>query len=171
MNYHAFFLDNIEKNSTVLDIGCGSGELTFDLAKKAKYVVAIDNSLNKINKAIKKCNKENIKYIHGDATTYDFKEKFDYIVLSNVLEHISDRQLFLNRIRNIGKIFLIRVPMINRSWLTMYKKELGLDYKSDPGYHIEYTYDSFQKEIEFAGLKILYHSIQFGEIWAKLMPK
>jgi len=36
MNYHKFFLDNINQGDVVLDIGCGNGALSFDIAKRAK---------------------------------------------------------------------------------------------------------------------------------------
>ena len=42
MNYHKFFIDNIDENDLVLDIGCGNGALSYDIAKKAKKVVGID---------------------------------------------------------------------------------------------------------------------------------
>lgn len=171
MNYHTFFLDNTDENSKILDIGCGRGELTYDLAKKAKQVIAIDISRNKINEAKKKFNRDNIKYINDDATKYNFKEKFDFVVLSNILEHIKDRHDFLTKIKHLAKIFLIRVPMINRSWLSIYEKELGLEYRLDKEHQIEYTFETFQKEMESVGLKIMSYSIQFGEIWARIVSK
>lgn len=62
--------------------------------------------------------------------------------------------------------FLIRVPLINRSWLSIYKKELGIEYRLSKSHYIEYTLQSFKNEIESAGFKICSYSIQFGEIWA-----
>ncbi len=42
IKYHQFFLENINAESLILDIGCGPGVLAYELAKKAKPVVAID---------------------------------------------------------------------------------------------------------------------------------
>jgi len=168
MNYHQFFMDNIENDSKVLDIGCGDGSLTYDLAKKARKVVAIDFDKNSIKNAIKRFNNDNIRYIVGDATKYQFEEIFDYTILSNVLEHIKNRSEFLNKIKKLGQFLIIRVPMVNRSWITLYIKELGMDYRLDQTHYIEYTHETFQKEIESAGLKVLNYSIQFGEIWARI---
>jgi 2-polyprenyl-3-methyl-5-hydroxy-6-metoxy-1,4-benzoquinol methylase len=168
MNFHQFFFDNIESGSTVLDIGCGNGALTLTLSQKAKSIFAID--INERNIRVSKANndRENITYIVGDATTYDFKQKFDYIILSNVLEHIKNRTAFLLKILPLAETFLIRVPMLNRSWLAIYKKELGIEYRLDPTHYIEYTNETFKQEMNSVGLTILSHSIQFGEIWARV---
>jgi 2-polyprenyl-3-methyl-5-hydroxy-6-metoxy-1,4-benzoquinol methylase len=95
MNYHAFFTDNVNAGDAVLDIGCGNGFLTYDVAKKAGSVTAIDQNEKNIQAARRDFNRDNIRYICGDATRYDFGEKFDVVTMSNVLEHIKDRHDFL----------------------------------------------------------------------------
>jgi len=166
MNYHQFFVDNISKNDVVLDIGCGNGALTYDLAKKAKKVVGIDIEEKNIKFANKNYKRENLKFIIGDSIKYKFDRKFDVIILSNVLEHIENRTEFLRKIRNLAPKILIRVPMINRDWLVLYKKEMGLEWRADKTHYIEYALESFQEELQKANLKIDKFSIQFGEIWS-----
>lgn len=168
INYHEFFIKNIEKEANILDVGCGIGALTYDLAKKAQKVIGIDNDKNSIEFAKKRFNKKNIKYIHANVLNYKFNENFDFIILSNVLEHIKNRYKFLNKLKQLSANFLIRVPMVDRSWLVLYKKNLGLDYRLDKTHYIEYTFNSFKKEINDSGLKIISYIIQFGEIWAKI---
>jgi len=165
-NYHQFFVDNIDPQDAVLDIGCGQGFLTYDVAKKARSVTAIDLNKDNIELARRDFNKDNIKYIYGDATQFDFEEKFDVAILSNVLEHIDNRHAFLLRIKELADKFLVRVPMLNREWLTYYKRELGVEYRLDLTHKIEYTIESFQQELKKAGMKLERASIQFGEIWA-----
>ena len=163
-----FFFNNIEENTNILDVGCGIGFLTKLLSKKAKKIIGIDINKESIKFALKKHNNQNIKYIVGDATTYNFNEYFDCIILSNVLEHIKDRKEFLKKIKNLSNVFLIRVPMIDRSWLTLYVKSLGLEYRLDQSHYIEYSFKSFKKEIEDSGLKIISYEIRFGEIWSRI---
>lgn len=165
MNYHKFFVDNINPGDAVLDIGCGNGALSFDIAKKAKKVTGIDLSKENIKFAKENFYKENIEYIHGDAIKNLPAERFDAVILSNILEHIKNRTDFLSKIKELAPKILIRVPMINRDWTTLYKKELGLGWKLDKTHFIEYTLKSFQEELGKAGLKIQSYSIQFGEIW------
>ena len=164
MNYHKFFVDNIDENDVVLDIGCGNGALSYDIAKKAKKVVGIDLNEKNISFAKERYSKENIEW--GDALKDLPDERFDVIIMSNVLEHIENRVEFLGRLREKAATFLIRVPMINRDWITLYKKEMGLDYRLDKGHFVEYTLESFERELEKAGLRIQDYNIQFGEIWA-----
>ena len=166
IKYGNFFLNNIEENSKVLDIGCGIGFLTKLLSKKAKKVIGIDINKESFKFALRNHNNHNIEYIVGDATIYNFKEYFDYIILSNGLEHIKNRKEFLKKIKPLSKVILIRVPMIDRSWLPLYIKNLGLEYRLDQSHYIEYTFKSFKKEIEDSGLKIKSYDIKFGEIWS-----
>lgn len=75
----------------MLDVGCGNGLLTRDIALKAKEVIGIDINENHINEARLHCRdigEERVRFIHADATTYNLGESFDKIVLSNILEHI-----------------------------------------------------------------------------------
>ncbi len=171
MNYHQFFVDNVDPQDAVLDIGCGNGFLTYDIAKKARSVTAMDLNEKNIEFAKRNFNKENIEYICGDATKFDFKRRWDVITLSNVLEHIEDRHGFLLRIKGLANKFLVRVPVLNRDWLTYYKKELGVEYRLDLTHKIEYTMESFQEELEKVGMRIERTSIQFGEIWAVVIQE
>jgi 2-polyprenyl-3-methyl-5-hydroxy-6-metoxy-1,4-benzoquinol methylase len=171
MNYHDFFLVNIGPHDVVLDVGCGNGLVTYDVAKKARIVVGIDIDSDKIRDAKKNFLLDNIKYICGDITSWPFKQRFDVVILSNVLEHIKNRIKFLEKIKRLGRKFLIRVPMLNRSWLVLYKKEIGIEYRLDKTHSIEYTMESFTGELEEAGLKIDKYTIQFGEIWAVVRSK
>ena len=112
-----------------------------------------------------------MEYICQDALKNLPAGKFDVIILSNVLEHIEERVAFLKQVKNKASKFLIRVPMINRDWITPYKKELGVEYRLDPTHFIEYTMESFQDELEKAGFAVYSYTIQFGEIWAITKPK
>lgn len=172
MKYHRFFVNNVEPNDIVLDIGCGNGALTLDLAKKVKKVIGIDLNKDNIRIARKNYSASNIEYLVGDVTKClaegKFEEKFDVIILSNVLEHVKKRVELLKKIKNLTPKILIRVPMVNRDWITLYKKELGIEWRSDKTHYIEYTLNSFQEELQKADLKIEKYSIQFGEIWAGL---
>lgn len=171
IGYHEFFSKNVTKNDRVLDIGCGNGSLVKDVASSAKSVLGVDIDPKNIEKAKRKNSAENIEYRVADATKDLANEKFDVIIMSNVLEHIDDRVNFLKSIRSLATKFLFRVPMIDREWVTLLKKELGLDYRLDTTHFTEFTFAQFKDEFEQAGFEIRGHSVQFGEIWAIIYPK
>jgi 2-polyprenyl-3-methyl-5-hydroxy-6-metoxy-1,4-benzoquinol methylase len=171
LNYDNFFLKNINRDDNVLDIGCAYGFSCKAIASKARKVIGIDLNAKSIIRAKKVSKARNISYIVGDATNFKFTEKFDVIILSNVLEHIENRIVFLKRIKTLAPKILIRVPMVDRDWLTVYKKEKGLDYLSDSTHFTEYTQNSFKEEMQKAGLFIDSLSVQFGEIWALVSSK
>lgn len=165
MRYYKFFLENINSGDTVLDIGCGNGFVTTQVAKKAGFVTGIDTDRNNIALAKKRALK-NTEFIVGDATIYPFKKKYNAVILSNVLEHIENRVRFLQKVQLLADTVLIRVPMINRDWLPLYRKELGMFPFCDSTHFTEYTFESFQQEMVEAKLMITFYTIRFGEIWA-----
>lgn len=165
MNYHQFFVDHMDGTDVVLDIGCGSGENAFDISQKAKEVYAIDYVEKKIRNAEKKYAKHNLHFIYGDVLKYNFQRSFDKIVLSNVLEHIESRIDFLSGLQNISNTILLRIPMRDRDWLTVYKKDHGFEYRLDPTHFIEYTLNDLKQELLESGWGIVEYSIQFGEFW------
>lgn len=172
MKYHQFFIDHVSDSDVVLDIGCGNGANAYDIAKKAKLVVAIDMNEQNIEYARTHHARENIRYVVGDATQFNFEvlgiEIFNKVVLSNVLEHIEDRVAFLSSLHGISKVILLRVPMLTRDWLTVYKKENGYEYRLDSSHFIEFTIESLRDELDKSGWRIDSHSVQFGELWGVL---
>lgn len=165
-NYHRFFIDHVQESDTVLDIGCGDGSVAFDVAARAKKVVGIDIDAPNITIAQKRFSRPNMSFTVGDATTYPFAESFDVIILSNVLEHIKDRITFLQKAARIAPRLLIRVPMLTRDWLAVYKKNEGLEYRLDDTHYIEYDDDTFRAEMKAAGLTVAEYNVRFGEIYA-----
>lgn len=165
LDYHSFFAAHILPTDNVVDIGCGDGSVAYDVAPHAKRVVGMDMSEKSIERAKRRHARENITYLVGDVTTYPFQEKFDKIVLSNVLEHIEHRVDFLTKLHKISDTILLRIPMINRDWVTVYKKEKGLEYRLDPTHYLEYTMDIIRDELQKSGWKLGEHSVRFGELW------
>lgn len=170
MNYHQFFIDKIEPDDVILDLGCGNGLVALDIAKKAKDVIGVDLNENNIKTArnnLRKFHYNNVEFILGDVTKIELNKKFDKIILSNILEHIENRIEFLSNLRNISSVILLRVPMINRDWVTLYKQKLGMEYRLDKTHFIEYTEESLRSELQAAKWALVNNTIQFGELWGR----
>lgn len=78
----------IDKNSDVLEIGCGMGAITELLCKKAKNVTAVELSKNRATATYLRCrNYDNLEIIVGNLNDIQFSKKYDYITLIGVLEY------------------------------------------------------------------------------------
>ncbi len=171
--YHDFFVNRIKGGERVLDIGCGIGALSYDVAQKSgAFVEGIDLSPENISTARSRYAHPNISYEIGDVLQTPLKGPFDAVILSNVLEHLEHRSEFLRRVVETvrpGRL-LLRVPVFERDWRVPLKAELGIDYRLDPTHFIEYTLESFAEEMESAGLKVTHQEVRWGEIWAEAIP-
>lgn len=81
----ASFLINklrLTAKNKILDLGCGYGRHTLELAKRGYKVVGFDYSKTLLAIARRKAEKEGIiiKYIRGDMRQLPFKNEFDFII-------------------------------------------------------------------------------------------
>jgi len=84
-------VDHIPERSSVLDIGCGTGQLCFALREhKHCQVVGLDLSLRMLEFAQKSNPFEDVTFIHEDATDLSvFKDKsFDYATMLMVIHEL-----------------------------------------------------------------------------------
>lgn len=156
-----------------LDVGCGNGVISNEIAARSQdRVVGIDISPLRIETANRRYKRSNLEFILGDATTIQLPMPFRTVVLSNVLEHISGRRDFLQKLVRVAKPqhILIRVPNFERDWRVPLKKELGVEWRLDLTHEVEHTWPEFVQEIEAAGLEIVSHEMRWGEIWAVTRP-
>ena len=75
----------INAESTVLDIGCGSGQFAVELAKKTKKVVGLDFSEKMLSYASANATaagQKNTEFIHSDWDGYQCTEPFDLVIAS-----------------------------------------------------------------------------------------
>ena len=109
------------KNLKILDVGCGGGIICEPLAKLGAKVTGIDFAPNNI-KAAKihaKKNKLKIKYFFKDIEKSKLDEKFDIIIMFEVLEHLDDWKKTIKNIRkNLNKNGKIIISTINRNLLS-----------------------------------------------------
>ncbi len=135
-------------------------------------VTGIDSDPAQIASARSGDNPANLEFLVGDALADLPEGPWDTIILSNILEHIDARVDFLRRLIDTltpGQV-LIRVPLFERDWRLPLRRELGMDYFSDPTHHIEHTLAEFESEAEAAGLVITERVTLWGEIWAACRP-
>lgn len=76
-----YVLSNINlENKVVLELGCGSGMYTGELASRCKFLYAVDYSLPLLKIARKKHKQNNIDFIHSNITCIPLMDKsIDFI--------------------------------------------------------------------------------------------
>jgi methionine biosynthesis protein MetW len=87
--------NNIKKKSSVLEIGCGDGRL-LEFLKKEKDI--IEKGIDISDVAISRAKKRNVNCKVFNILKDELNKKYDYIILCDVIEHISDSELIMKRI-------------------------------------------------------------------------
>lgn len=84
-----------KEGELILDVGCGRGELTYALSQSEAYVTGIDYSSAAIKIARKTYGEDNehLRYVCGDIFKFEEMQKFDKIVMADVVEHIDQNIL------------------------------------------------------------------------------
>ncbi len=135
------------EGNKVLDVGCSQGITSILLGRENKKVLALDIEEEAINFANDKLKEEeayvqeNVKFVAGDFTTYDFEgQKYDTIIMTEVLEHIVDVQAFIDKIADWAEQsarIIITVPFgINDHWDHKRTYYFGMLYEQLTGYKI-----------------------------------
>jgi len=105
-----WFARYIPERSRVLDVGCGDGLLCAYLASLGHKCLGIDCS----QKAIEVCreNVPNADFIQLFVEDMDFKEEFDAVCCSEVIEHLKDPKLAVKKMWKATKhVLLITTPI------------------------------------------------------------
>lgn len=107
---------------TCLDIGCGKGELSFLLSKKAKKVIAVDIAEKMIEKAKTLNPSNNIEYICDNILNMRFEDNsLDAIVTSATAHHLPYDWLLCfakDKLKNGGKLIIL--DLVKASFISDY---------------------------------------------------
>lgn len=113
----AMLTSHIKPGMNVLEIGCGLGYFTKELAKTGALITAIDISPDLLDAARLSIPQENVLFREEDAASMTFSDNsFDSIVGSSVLHHIDlDRALseFYRILRSEGTFYFTEPNMLN----------------------------------------------------------
>jgi len=133
ISYFKLNIDSKEplRKLKILDIGCGGGLLCEPLSRMGATMTGIDASKNNIEVA-KLHSKEmnlNINYINCSPEILDVKNKFDVILNMEVIEHVSNVELFIkNCSKLITKNGIMFVATINKNLKSYLFAIIGAEY-------------------------------------------
>jgi methionine biosynthesis protein MetW len=107
---HRIILDWVDRGTTVLDLGCGSGELLYLLIKeKGVRGHGIEISVEEIYKCVAK----GLNILHGDIENglADYKDQsFDYVVLNQSMQQIIHVDRVVQDALRVGKKVIVGFP-------------------------------------------------------------
>ena len=100
----------LKKNSKVLDVGCGDGELMKYITENiTENVRGLEISKNNIQKCIAK----GLTVIEGDAEK-DLRQfpnsSYDFVILSQTLQAFLDPENVINELLRVGKKAIVSIP-------------------------------------------------------------
>ena len=102
--------DLVEKNTRVLDVGCGDGTLMEFLKNNKKIDIrGIEISKNNVQKCIKK----GLTVIEGDAEkdlTQFPDRSFDFVILSQTLQAFLNPKIVIDELLRVGKKAIVTIP-------------------------------------------------------------
>ena len=79
---------NPQRGERILDLGCGTGQLTAEIARRGAHVVGVDNSQSMIEQARR--NYPGLIFVVEDATSFRFEDPFDAVFSNAVLHWVKD---------------------------------------------------------------------------------
>jgi SAM-dependent methyltransferase len=124
--YLPYIKNSIENKRSLLDIGCGCGELMNRCKElNIKQVEGLENDLERINFAKKNTN---CLIIDKEFSAFTSDQKYDVITLINVISHIPNLNDFFLRVGNFlnsnGKLIIKTGLMMNG-----FKRKNGYDWQ------------------------------------------
>lgn len=148
-------LQTFEKNSNILEIGCGSGRDASFMVKNSFDVIAIDGSKNMIEEAKKIHPELSEKLLHKTlANDLDFDKTFDGIYSIATLMHLSKNDLdkTISKIYNLskqnGKILMS---------VSLFRDDIDENGFDDKGrFFLVLSFENWINLLENVGFKILH---------------
>ncbi|WGH76794.1 methyltransferase domain-containing protein [Tenacibaculum tangerinum] len=152
---------NPKQNERVLDVGCGSGQLTDKINNLSNEAIGIDKSAEMIADAKSKF--PNIEFHVGDAENFAFEKKFDAIFSNATLHWVKNYrraiQCMYDNLKPNGKIVVEfggkgNVQTIVNQLRNSLKKR---NYKEQSDLHLWYfpSIGEYSTALESAGFRVL----------------
>ncbi len=190
-NSAGYLLPHLQPGMTLLDVGCGPGNISADLASRLSggTVIGIDASTQIIDQAnLQYGNIENLSFVPGDVYHLEYDDdSFDVVHAHQVLQHLGDPVAALVEMRRVlrpGAILAVRDcdysgftwaptdPRLDR-WMELYHQVTRANNaEADAGrYLLGWVQRAGLSDIEISGSLWTYADAQartwWGGLWAE----
>jgi 2-polyprenyl-3-methyl-5-hydroxy-6-metoxy-1,4-benzoquinol methylase len=168
---HTQIVKFVDYKKKVLDVGCAEGNLAEVLAANESEIIGIEIDQIAAKKAQKFCNKVIIGDIESIELSTVYDNYFDYILFADVLEHLKDPLIVLQRFKkylNKDGYILVSLPNIS-NWRMRLKILFGnFEYEDrgilDNGHIRFFNEKSAKKLIKNAGFEIIKFELTVGDL-------
>ena len=166
----------LKKNSKVLDVGCGNGELM-------KYITEnISNDIRGIELSksnVQMCVAKGLTVIEGNAEKdlIQFPDSsFDFVILSQTLQAFLDPENVLNELLRIGKKAIVSIPNFGHWKVRLHlllkgtmpiTENLPNDWYNTPNLHM-CTIKDFENYCKKRDIKINLKNLKFKNFFSEL---
>ena len=134
---------NFKKKNIILDVGCGTGDIMFQINNKSKLnsnylAYLVDPNMEMMKYGIKKFKKKNISWVASYGEKLPFKNNmFDLVTMSFSLRNVDNIKITLNEINRVlkkdgqflclefGKIKNVAINSIYKIYSDNFIPELG----------------------------------------------
>lgn len=114
----------------ILDVGCGGGFLTLELAQRGWKVTGVDVSESILDVGRSRDQGKKVNWVNGTAENLPLPDRyFDVVCMMDVLEHIHEPRLALkeaSRVLKPGGVLVFHT--FNRTWRSWLLAAKGLDW-------------------------------------------
>ncbi|MFW6415530.1 MAG: class I SAM-dependent methyltransferase, partial [Thermodesulfobacteriota bacterium] len=117
-------VEKVQSESTTVDLGCGTGELLFELISKTQDLIGVDSSVNMLDQAKKRIGSinESVDLRLGELEHLPLKdEEVDCAVLNMVLHYISVPSLGMQEVYRVlrpgGKFIIVDFDKHQQEWV------------------------------------------------------
>ncbi|HLJ14314.1 MAG TPA: methyltransferase domain-containing protein [Bryobacteraceae bacterium] len=139
------FAARLAAGRRVLDVGCGTGYGSAELAHRAARVAGLDNSAEALAYARANFALSNIEFLEGSATALPFADgSVDMVVAFEVIEHLEDWRGLLTEVKRVlasGGLFVVSTPN------TRYYGESRGSAGPNPFHAHEFEFEEFANEL------------------------
>ncbi len=125
-----FLLERVRAGDHVLDVGCGEGRFTAELAHAGAHVVGIDVAEEPLRRARARHPELDLRLVAGEGSWELADADFDVVWAGETIEHVLDTAAWLSEIRRVlrsggsllastpahGRLALMRLALSRRAF-------------------------------------------------------
>ena len=141
---------SLKEGECVLDLGCGTGRITYKLIEAGCKVVGVDFSKESLRVCEQRCNalynhKNNLYLIKADVCNLPLKNcYFDKCISSEVFEHLPSEKERLKMLHETHRVLKLNGKLILTTYNYSIRKIIGRKRETKNSELYEYRYDYFE---------------------------